>query len=138
MKLLTKSTDYAIRALLALAKKKNSFLSARDISESQGIPYQFLRRILQKLLKHNLVKSREGGGGGFKINKSANLINVTAIVEVFQGNIQLAECMFRKKLCGNRNICILRNEMKRIEKLVDKEFKGITITKLLNSNNKGG
>ena len=131
MKLLTKNTDYAIRALLVLAKERDSYLSARDISKIQGIPYQFLRRILQKLIKNGLVKSREGGGGGFKINKNPNAIGVIDIIRIFQGNIQFAECMFRKQLCGNRATCVLRKEIKRIEKLVQREFKGIAISKLL-------
>ena len=52
MKVLTKNTDYAIRALMVLAKDRNNFLSAKKISIGQNIPYQFLRRILQGLIKN--------------------------------------------------------------------------------------
>ena len=107
MKLLTKNSDYAIRALLVLAEKRDSFLSARDIAREQGIPYQFLRKILQELIKNKLVVSREGGKGGFKISKDPNSINIVDVRRVFQGNIQLAECMFRKQLCSNRETCML-------------------------------
>ncbi len=133
MKLFTKETDYAVRALLVLAKDKDSFLSARRISKVQNIPYYFLRRILSKLIKHNLVESREGSGGGFKIVKDPAWVGIKDLIKIFQGNIQLTECVFRKRLCQNRKNCVLRKEIKRIEEIVDKEFKGITLAKLLKS-----
>ena len=130
MKLLTKHTDYAIRALLELAKNKDEFLSARQIAEQQRIPYQFLRQILQGLIKNKLVISKEGSRGGFRIDKNPNLMSIVDIIAIFQGNIQLSDCMFRNKLCANRSSCVLRKQINRVEKLVDKEFRGITIGRL--------
>ncbi|RKY36969.1 MAG: Rrf2 family transcriptional regulator [Candidatus Omnitrophota bacterium] len=131
MKLLTKHTDYAIRALLELAGSKDEFLSAQQIAKRQRVPYQFLRQILQGLIKDKLVISKEGRGGGFRINKHPYLISIVDVIVIFQGNIQLSDCMFRKKLCINRANCVLRKQINRVEKLVNKEFKGITIGCLL-------
>ncbi|MDP8216734.1 MAG: Rrf2 family transcriptional regulator [Candidatus Kaelpia imicola] len=131
MKLLTKHTDYAIRALLGLAKDKDKLLSAREISKQQHIPYQFLRQILQKLIKSKLVISKEGAGGGFRINNDPDLMSIVDIIAIFQGNIQLSDCMFRNKLCVNRSSCVLRKQINRVEKLVTKEFEAITIGRLL-------
>lgn len=44
MKILTKNTDYAIRALLALSMAEKSFLSSKQISLDQNIPYSFLKK----------------------------------------------------------------------------------------------
>jgi Rrf2 family cysteine metabolism transcriptional repressor len=131
MKLLTKHTDYAVRALLVLAQNKETFVSAREIANEQNIPYQFLRRILQELIKHKLVISKEGSEGGFKINQDPASIKVEEIIRIFQGNIQLSECMFRKKLCDNRSVCVLRKQIQRIEEIVSREFTKITIESLL-------
>lgn len=131
MKLLTKNTDYAIRALLVLAGKDDSYISARDIALEQNIPYQYLRKILQQMIDNGLVVSREGGKGGFKIKKSPLKIKVTDIIELFQGDIVFSECMFRKQLCQNRATCVLRKNIQKIEKLVTKEFGAITIYSLL-------
>ena len=131
MKLLTKHTDYAIRALLALAQKKDSFVSAREIAKEQSMPYPFLRVILQTLIKRNLVVSREGGRGGFKINKPPESIHAEQIIEIFQGNVQFSECMFRRKACCNRATCVLRRQIQKIEQIVIGKFKKITIATLL-------
>lgn len=131
MKLLTKDTDYAIRALIVLAKDSNQYLSARIIAKEQKMPYQFLRTIMQKLIKNKLVESKEGASGGFKIKKDPKKIKITDIIHIFQGNITLTECLFRKKICQNRKTCPLRREIKRIEWRLEDEFNKLTINKLL-------
>jgi Rrf2 family transcriptional regulator, cysteine metabolism repressor len=136
MRLITKNTDYAIRALLALAARKGSFRSARDIAQEQGIPYQFLRRVLNALIAAKLVESREGVNGGCRLVVPAAKISLIDVIGIFQGQVRLSECMFRRKLCGNRATCVLRREILRIERLVQDEFQGITIGGLLKELNK--
>lgn len=131
MKVLTKNTDYAIRALLFLGARKGEYVSARQIAGDQDIPYQFLRRILRELGKHGLVSSREGMQGGVKIDRDPETIGVREVIEIFQGRIELSECMFRKQLCSNRANCVLRHEIMRIEQMVNHEFGRITIGKML-------
>lgn len=130
MKLLTKDTDYAIRALLVLAGNQKEYVSARRISESEKIPYSFMRKILLKLYKTGFVDSKEGGKGGFKLKKKPSKISAVDLIRLFQGNIQFSECMFRKKLCHKRSDCVLRQNIREIEGLVEDKFRGITIQSL--------
>ncbi len=131
MKVLTKHTDYAVRALISLGMKSESWVSAKAVSEEQAIPYQFLRRILQELIRSGLVDSREGAGGGVRLSKNPDSIRVKDVIEIFQGKVQVSECMFRKQLCSNRANCVLRHEIMRIEQLVNDEFSKVTIGKLI-------
>ena len=131
MKVLTKKTDYAIRALLALGAKKGSYVSAKAIALDQDIPYQFLRGVLQEMIRHNLVVSKEGVLGGFMLQKNPDDIRVKQLIEMFQGSVQVSECMFRKQICANRSRCVLRHEIMRIEQVVSNEFDNLTIGNLL-------
>ena len=131
MKLLTKETDYAIRATMNLARHHDGLVSSRDISKHEGIPLQFLRRILQSLIKGGLVQSKEGANGGVSLKADPGDIRIADLIRLFQGNIQLTECMFRKKLCSNRKSCVLRKRIKRIEDMVTREFESLTIRDLL-------
>lgn len=130
MKLLTKHSDYAVRALLFLAKNQG-FFSCRQIATKQGIPYQFLRRIMQQLIASGLVTSRGGGQGGVKLARKPESVSVVDVIKIFQGNVQFSQCMFRRKLCAQRAACVLRREINRIEKIVDNEFRNVTLAKLL-------
>lgn len=131
MKILTKKTDYAIRALLTLAANDGRYVSAKTISGEQDIPYQFLRGLLQDMIKLGFVASREGTRGGFMIRSDPDGIRVKQLIEAFQGKVQVSDCMFRKQLCANRSNCVLRHEIMRIEQVVSDEFDKITIGGLL-------
>jgi Rrf2 family protein len=131
MKVLNKETDYAVRALISLGLKPEGWVSAKAISDEQGIPYQFLRRILQELIRQGLVLSKEGAGGGVRLGKNPVEIGVAEVIEIFQGKVQVSECMFRKQLCSNRANCVLRHEIMRIEQMVNQEFAKVTIGKLI-------
>ena len=103
------------------------------------MPYQFLRRILQRLVKAGLVESRKGAGGGFRLCADPAAIHVADVIRKFQGAVELSECMFRKKICENRATCVLRREIKRIERLVTVEFEKLTIQRLMKkTGNRGG
>jgi len=131
MKLLTKNTDYAIRSLLALAQSGERFVSSRELAQQQVIPLQYIRRILQDLVKAGYVVSKEGISGGVKLAAEPRSIIISDIIQFFQGPIQLSECLFQKKLCHNRATCVLRHRIKQAEDTIVAHFKGITLQTLL-------
>lgn len=133
MQLLTKHTDYALRALLTLAGNRDAYLSARRIADEQRIPYQFLRGLLQELARSGFICSREEARGGVKLNRPPENISVREVIELFQGRVELSECMFGQQLCANRSSCVLRHQIMRIERMVSEEFDKVTIGSLLSN-----
>ena len=131
MKLLTKQTDYAIRAVLHLAQRNGARTASREIAERERIPLQFLRRIVQTLVKDGVVTSKEGVAGGLTLARKAGRIRVLDMIRLFQGAVQLSECLFRKKVCHNRATCALRRRIARVERQVTREFERLTIAQLL-------
>jgi Rrf2 family protein len=130
MKLLTKNTDYAVRALLHAASLRRGFASSSDISRAQGIPLRFLRTILRRLAREGYLEAREGVKGGVRLAKEPRDIRLLDLVGIFQGELQLSECLFRRKLCPNRPACPLRRRLRSIESLISREFEGITLSDL--------
>ncbi len=131
MKLLTKNTDYAVRALLHLSRNGHGFISSREISREERIPLPYLRRILQKLREEDLITAREGAGGGVKMNREPGDIRLNHLIEIFQGRMTLLDCVFRGEICFNVKTCPLRRRIKKIENTVTEELEGVTIASLL-------
>ncbi|MCM8789597.1 MAG: Rrf2 family transcriptional regulator [Candidatus Omnitrophica bacterium] len=131
MKLISRSTDYAIRAVCYIFKNKKKIISASELVEDLKIPRSFLRKILQKLNKNKILKSYKGAGGGFLVSKPANRIFLTDLIEVFQGPLKLNECFFKKLKCPNTKSCLLRGKIKKIERYIVKELSLITVESLL-------
>jgi Rrf2 family protein len=131
MKLLTKNTDYAVRAVIHLAGHDNGYVSSTEIALAEKIPLHFLRRILQTLKRRGIVESKEGATGGVRLGVKPGRIRISDIMKIFQGEIELSACVFRKKPCENRKTCVLRKRIKEIEGIVRKEFDRVTIAELL-------
>ncbi len=130
MKLLTRDTDYAVRALSFIASR-DGIVTASRLVKITGIPRPFLRKILQILSKKGFVKSYKGIGGGFKLSRPAKKMSLVDIIEIFQGPLKLNECFFKKRICPNRRTCPLKQKVDRIEKYVISELEAITIGSLL-------
>ena len=131
MKLITRDTDYSIRALCYVAKQKNRLVTAKELKKKLKIPHPFLRKILQKLDKAKLLKSYRGKGGGFKLAKSTNKIRIKDVIEIFQGPIELVEHVFKEALCPNVRNCALKTKLDAIEKHLIFQLKSIKISSLI-------
>ncbi len=132
MKLITRDTDYAVRALCFIAKSKEKIIPASMLVNKLRIPRPFLRQILQALNKKGILKSYKGLGGGFQLAVLPNQVFLVDLIRIFQGPLRLNECIFKKKICPNKNICMLRARISTIEKEVISELGSITIAALLN------
>jgi Rrf2 family protein len=131
MKLLTRNTDYAVRALSVIAKNKVEITSVSDLTQALGIPRPFLRKILQVLQKKGVLVSFKGKGGGFQLAMPPDQIYLTDVMEAFQGPLKLSECLFRKKICPQARSCPLKNKIDAIQKYVSQEVRKITLSQLL-------
>lgn len=131
MKLITRNTDYGVRALCFIAKAKKRVVPVPELVKTLKIPRPFLRKILQALTKRGFIKSYKGIGGGFELAMPANKLYIVEVAEVFQGSFSLNECFLNKKVCPNRNCCPLKKKIDKIEKNVVSELGSITIGQLL-------
>ncbi len=131
MKLITRDTDYAIRALCYMAKHKGAVVSADELVECLKMPRPFLRKILQILNKKKLVNSRKGKGGGFVLAVPPRKMSLLDLIEAFQRSIKLNDHTFKKRPCPHIKRCKVKEKIDYIEKLVLSELKAITIASLL-------
>lgn len=130
MKFVTRDTDYAFRALIYMARLKGRIATVDEIAVKAKLPKVFLRRILQKLAEKKVLSSRKGKTGGFSFLIRPADIKVPDIMRIFQGEIDLTNCLLKGKPCPNRGICGLRKKIRAIGSIVVKELDKITIKSL--------
>lgn len=131
IKLINRDTDYAVRTLVYLGKNEGKKATITDIVEELDISRAFLRKIMQVLAKRNIIESYKSNKGGFKLKKSLSDINLIDLIEIFQGGYRLNECIFNKKICPNRNTCLLKKKVDLIEDMVKKELYSINLGSLV-------
>jgi len=131
MKLITRDTDYAIRALCFIAKCEREIIPVSELNRNLRIPRPFLRKILQILNKEGMIRSYKGKGGGFMLALAPNKIFLADLIEIFQGSLKLNECIFKKRICPDIKTCKLKKRIDAIQKYVISELRNITLASLL-------
>ena len=63
MKLITRDTDYALRAICYIAKQEK-IVSVNELVKVLGVPRPFMRKILQRLSQEKILVSYKGEGRG--------------------------------------------------------------------------
>ena len=130
MRLVNRDTDYAIRAINYIAHSENKIISVSEIAKELEIPRPFLRKVLQRLNKKEVLNSYEGRGGGFSLTVPIDKIFLVDLINIFQGPVKLIECLFTKGTCPDARYCVLRGKIERIEDFVIKELKTLTVADL--------
>ncbi len=103
---LTKRGDYAVRAMLALARADgNGRLSARRISDAMAIPVRFLPQVLTDLARADLIEASPGRSGGYRLARPAADISLLQVIEAVEGDSRRQSCVLRGGPCGLNGIC---------------------------------
>ena len=131
MRLLNRDTDYAVRALLQIARKPSERMPVSLLAARLKMPHPFLRKIFQTLQKEGVVISSKGRGGGFALAAPPREISLTRLMEIFQGPLELSGCLYRKDLCADIRTCPLRGRILSLEKAIVKDIQSITLQSLL-------
>ncbi len=104
--LITRATDYAVRALLHMAKQPTGeIVLKKDICQMQDITPAFLTKILQPLIKAGIVGSQRGVGGGFFLLKKPEDISLLDVIKAEEGQLYLNQCLAESGFCDRSVHC---------------------------------
>jgi len=82
---LSAKADYAIRAAVELAAGGEEQLKADRIAAAQDIPLRFLEHILLDLKHAQLVESRRGAEGGYRLARPADEVTLADVLRAVEG-----------------------------------------------------
>jgi Rrf2 family protein len=87
--------DYSLKALLMLADRYPSAqpLRVEEIAAVQGVPENYLRRLLIELKRGGLVLSQKGPNGGYMLARPPARITMADVVEIIEGDYTPVECL---------------------------------------------
>ncbi len=92
--MLSKKTIYAMKALVALARKQNEApVMISRVAEEEKIPKKFLELILLELRNAGMLYSKKGAKGGYLLAKDPADIKLSQVLRVTGGPIALLPCV---------------------------------------------
>ena len=132
VQILSKTSEQAVLALLFLAKYSDKEeIDISVIAKSLDISRHSLGKILQTLVRAEIVHSKKGPVGGFKLKKSPDKISLMEIIEVFHENYIFNRCIIGFPKCDPTSPCSLHKEWENVCENIKNIFKESTIGDLI-------
>lgn len=82
--MISRSVEYALRAIILLARNAPRSLSTRTIAREGEMPAPYLCKMLHKLVVAKLIVPRFGQKGGYSLARTANLISLWDVYSAFE------------------------------------------------------
>lgn len=108
---ISRKTDYATRAVLALAiHGRSTPLSVQQIATRASVPEAYLEQIMSHLRGAGIVRSERGPRGGYRLNHPPEEITLERVVRLFEGPLAPIGCATRREPehCAMTVGCTLR------------------------------
>lgn len=106
---LTAFTDYCLRTLMYVGAKDDELSTVEEIATSYGISQNHLRKVVFQLGQLGYLTNIRGKGGGIRLAKRPEEINIGALVRQTEEDLALVECFLGSaSSCRIEATCVLR------------------------------
>ena len=133
MKVLSKSSEYGLRALLYMVGKEQasqSYIGIREMSETLDISFHFLTKILQALTQAQLLLSYRGPNGGVAFRVPPEQITLGQVIRVLEGDDFFETCILGLPGCGSQKPCPLHRFWAKVRTHFQEEFDQTSVAEL--------
>jgi Rrf2 family protein len=106
---LTRRSDYAVRASIALALETpgRAYVPAPRIAERMRIPRSFIPQVLGDLARAGIVETASGANGGYRLARPPVLLPVLDLIEAVEGPSRTGRCELDDRACDGSAPCAL-------------------------------
>lgn len=124
---LTRRGDYAVRAMLALARPETDQLTAAALADATAIPGGFVPQVMGDLVRAGLVANRRGRSGGYRLARPAAEVSLLDIVEAVEGDGRRRTCVLRGGPCRRDGACDVHDAFFRAQEAVFDTLAGVSL-----------
>jgi len=132
--MLSKTAEYALRTVACLASEAGVAAPADLLCEQTKVPRRYLHKVLQDLVRAELVRSRSGPGGGYSLARMADEITILDVVNAVAPLERIRHCPLG--LPSHTSLCPLHRELDKAYAATEKAFSSVTIGQLLRSDSR--
>jgi Rrf2 family protein len=113
---LSKKADYALLAMRHLAANADrGAVSARELAEAYDLPPELLAKVLQRLVRGQLLTSVQGIRGGYGLARPPAAISVADVINAIDGPLTVTACSESDHTCEQYAKCDIRDPLWQIK-----------------------
>jgi len=129
---LSKKSDYGLLIISKLLHT-DDYISLSKLVEHTKLPLRFLARISAVLAHSDILVSREGRVGGYKLGKRFPLLTVYDFLSVFEHNLKMTGCQNKSHKCDFEHICKHKDGVKcKLQEVILADLKKVKLSELFN------
>ena len=123
---------YALRILVDLAENQNGgYITLKEAADRQEISEKYLESIVKDLVKARFVEGVRGKGGGYRLSRPADEINVLEVLQSADGTLVPVACLKEgSEPCSRAAACRTLPLWKGLDKVVSEYLGGFTVRDL--------
>lgn len=129
--MLSKTAEYALRVVACLGGDLAQSASADSLCDQTKVPRRYLHKVLQDLVRSELVRSRSGPGGGYALARIPDAITILDVVNAVAPLERIHHCPLG--LPSHKKLCPLHKELDKAYAATEEAFSSVTIGQVLRS-----
>ena len=130
---------YALRVLVDMAERQaEGYIPLKEIAERQEISEKYLESIVKELVRSGILEGLRGKGGGYRLGRSADKINVLEVLERMEGTLAPVACLETgSRPCPRAAGCHTLPLWKGLDETVRAYLSGYTVESLMGKDEDG-
>lgn len=115
------------------ATRNGPAVTAREIADRYGIPYDLLAKVLQRLARSGIIHSTQGVRGGYALARDPGEIPVSHIIRVIEGTAPaIAQCISDgPESCGVFDACTIKSPLLKVQANIERAFDAMTLAEIV-------
>ena len=128
--MISQTVEYALRAVAHLASQAPESCKTQELAKVTQVPAAYLSKVLQSLVKAEIVRSQRGVGGGVALAADANELTILDVVNAVEPLQRITVCPLDLKSHG-KNLCPLHRRLDNAMASVEAAFANTTLAEVL-------
>ncbi len=132
--MLSQTVEYALRAIVFLAKNVPIPSICEEIAEVTKVPKPYMSKVLQSLVKAKILYSQRGLGGGVSLAITPQKLSLLQVINAIDPVKRIKTCPMGLASHGIK-LCVLHMRIDNAMAMIEESFHKTTVDEILNDTN---
>ncbi len=129
---LNRKVEYALIALKYMSGKyAGQLTTVKEICAATGVPFDATSRVMQQMVRLEILKAELGAGGGYLLVRDLCKISFLEIIELISGKVEVVRCVSGMAECEISAQCNVASPLRSFNEKLAQFYRSFTVADLL-------